>query len=146
MIVIQATGTTGSSGAERASSVLSGAGGAGPIERVLDEVEDAAEQILAEAEAEAKRRLEAADALLRRAEVLLRELEDATEGLGPQDPSRAPAGPGPASPPDVKAPEGAILLATQMAVAGASPDQIEQRLRDDFGIEDPDSVLGDDLS
>jgi translation initiation factor IF-2 len=37
--------------------------------------------------------------------------------------------------------EGAILLATQMAVAGGSREQIEERLRNDFGIEDPGSIL-----
>lgn len=37
--------------------------------------------------------------------------------------------------------EGAILLATQMAVSGATRDQIESRLRDDFGIEDPSAIL-----
>ncbi|HEY8466689.1 MAG TPA: hypothetical protein VIL04_07790 [Solirubrobacterales bacterium] len=44
---------------------------------------------------------------------------------------------GPAAP----ASEAAILLATQMAVAGATPAQIEARLRDDFGIEDPGPIL-----
>ncbi len=40
-----------------------------------------------------------------------------------------------------RASEGAVLLATQMAVAGASRDQIERRLREDFGIDDPYSIL-----
>ncbi len=43
--------------------------------------------------------------------------------------------------------EGARLLATQMAVAGSSREEITNRLRDDFGIEDAgtmlDSILGE---
>jgi hypothetical protein len=39
--------------------------------------------------------------------------------------------------------EGAVLLATQMAVAGGSREQIEARLRNDFGIEDPGEILDD---
>jgi len=45
------------------------------------------------------------------------------------------------SAPAAPASEAAILLATQMAVAGATPSQIETRLRDDFGIEDPGPIL-----
>lgn len=37
--------------------------------------------------------------------------------------------------------EGAVLLATQMSVAGGSREQIEARLRNDFGIEDPGAIL-----
>ncbi len=37
--------------------------------------------------------------------------------------------------------EGARLLATQMVVAGSSRAEIATRLRDDFGIEDPESML-----
>jgi len=37
--------------------------------------------------------------------------------------------------------EGAVLLATQMAVSGASRNQIEARLRNDFGIDDPSAIL-----
>lgn len=37
--------------------------------------------------------------------------------------------------------EGAVLLATQMAVAGGSREQIEARLRNDFGIADPGPIL-----
>jgi vacuolar-type H+-ATPase subunit H len=40
-----------------------------------------------------------------------------------------------------QASEGAVLLATQMAVAGGSREQIEERLRNDFGIEDPGEIL-----
>lgn len=39
--------------------------------------------------------------------------------------------------------EGAILLATQMAVSGAPRERIESRLRNDFGISDPGAILDD---
>jgi hypothetical protein len=39
--------------------------------------------------------------------------------------------------------EGLKLLATQMAVAGSNRDEIEDRLRHDFGIEDVGELLGD---
>jgi vacuolar-type H+-ATPase subunit H len=38
-------------------------------------------------------------------------------------------------------PAGARLLATQMAVSGSSREEIEQRLRNGFEIEDPDAIL-----
>ena len=36
---------------------------------------------------------------------------------------------------------GARLLATQMSVAGSSREEIENRLRDEFHIEQPESML-----
>ena len=36
---------------------------------------------------------------------------------------------------------GARLLATQMAVSGSSREEIEQRLRNGFEIEDTDAIL-----
>lgn len=47
----------------------------------------------------------------------------------------------PSSPVAGKASQGAVLLATQMAVAGGNREQIEARLRNDFGIEDPGPIL-----
>jgi cell division septum initiation protein DivIVA len=38
-------------------------------------------------------------------------------------------------------PAGARLLATQMAVSGSSREEIEQRLRNGFEIDDPDAIL-----
>lgn len=45
---------------------------------------------------------------------------------------------------EVRAPEGARLLATQMFVAGSSREDIAERLRRDFGIDgaDADAVVG----
>jgi hypothetical protein len=39
--------------------------------------------------------------------------------------------------------EGLRLLATQMAVAGSTHDEIETRLRDEFGVEDASALLGE---
>jgi hypothetical protein len=38
-------------------------------------------------------------------------------------------------------PEGARLLATQMAVSGSSRTEIEKRLRDDLGVKDCSAIL-----
>ena len=48
----------------------------------------------------------------------------------PEGPPRAPRGRG-----------GARLLATQMAVSGATAQEIEKRLRNGAGIEDPSALL-----
>jgi hypothetical protein len=73
---------------------------------------------------------------------------------GPQtsaaEPVPAPAAPPPAAPPRPAAPaiphdsgvsEGARLLATQMAVAGSTRDEIAWRLREEFGIQDSTAIL-----
>lgn len=41
------------------------------------------------------------------------------------------------------APEDALLAATRMAIAGSTRDEIEQRLRREFGLDDAGPVLGD---
>jgi vacuolar-type H+-ATPase subunit H len=46
-----------------------------------------------------------------------------------------------AVPGGAESPTAARLLATQMAVAGASREEIEHRLRAEFGIEDPAKIL-----
>jgi hypothetical protein len=38
-------------------------------------------------------------------------------------------------------PEGLRLLITQMSVAGAGRDEIAERLRDEFGVADPEPIL-----
>jgi CHASE1-domain containing sensor protein len=38
-------------------------------------------------------------------------------------------------------PEGLRLLTTQMSVAGADRDEIAERLRDEFGVENPEPIL-----
>ena len=62
----------------------------------------------------------------------------AVEGAQPT-PEPVPA---PRSPDDSRSdPAGARLLATQMAVSGSSREEIEQRLRNGFEIEDTDAIL-----
>lgn len=61
-------------------------------------------------------------------------------------PAAAPAPPAPQTPAETSSPashpsEGARLLATQMAVAGSSREEITGRLRDDFGIGDAESMV-----
>ena len=58
--------------------------------------------------------------------------DDASSAQELGTPSKVPTG---------KASEGAILLATQMAVAGSSHDEIARRLRDDFGISETEPIL-----
>ena len=53
--------------------------------------------------------------------------------------STPPSAPPPAAPPP--APEKARSLATQMAVAGSTREEIARRLRDEHGIEDPARFL-----
>jgi hypothetical protein len=53
----------------------------------------------------------------------------------PQPPTQPPA------PPDSGVSEGARLLATQMAVAGSTRDEIAWRLREEFGIQDSTAIL-----
>jgi hypothetical protein len=38
-------------------------------------------------------------------------------------------------------PEGLRLLTTQMSVAGAGRDEIAERLRDEFGVDNPEPIL-----
>ena len=136
------------------------------IQMIIETAEAAADGIIAEAEAEAERYvdqvrsksdLEAADhahamaalsrSLIAQAEVLSRESERLLrmidsidlEALPPVTaevktlPSLAPE-PDPFSP-------GARLLATQMAVAGASRDEVHDRLSNEFGVADLEPLL-----
>jgi hypothetical protein len=59
------------------------------------------------------------------------------------EPAPAPlSAPAPQPPETTRSdPAGARLLATQMAVSGSSREEIEQRLRNGFEIEDPDAIL-----
>ena len=66
---------------------------------------------------------------------------------GPVPPAAVPQGPPPPAPqavspqPDSGVSEGARLLATQMAVAGSTRDEIAWRLREEFGIQDATAIL-----
>jgi len=64
----------------------------------------------------------------------------AVEGAEP--PPTPVSAPAPEPPETTRAdPAGARLLATQMAVSGSSREEIEQRLRNGFEIEDTDAIL-----
>ena len=61
---------------------------------------------------------------------------------GPPPPQQAPPAAQPPGPePDSRVSEGARLLATQMAVAGSTRDEIAWRLREEFGIHDATAIL-----
>jgi vacuolar-type H+-ATPase subunit H len=72
-------------------------------------------------------------------------LQAVEPGLGPAP--EPPPAPTPAPPPvnqpgrGPAASDGARLLAAQMAVAGSTRDEIETRLRDEFGIQDAAPIL-----
>jgi hypothetical protein len=90
-----------------------------------------------------------AKAIANRSDELLHLLEDARQRL--LDPAEKAASqrrlkPEPARKPRVSAkkdgvPEGLRLLTTQMSVAGADRDEIAERLRDEFGVDDPEPIL-----
>jgi hypothetical protein len=63
-------------------------------------------------------------------------------GVGPAPLGQQPPAPQAPDPPSGGVPsDGARLLAAQMAVAGSSRDEIETRLRDEFGIQDAGPIL-----
>ncbi len=93
------------------------------LARIVDAAERAAASVIDEAEQQARRRLEEARRQADRiAAERLRELADELD-----PPSPAAGGP--------------RLLATQMAVSGASREEIDERLRESFGIEDTGEIL-----
>jgi vacuolar-type H+-ATPase subunit H len=129
-------------------------------ESIIDDAEAQARSLLAEARADAERGaserlaaisgqidalLEQAEAIRDGAERLAVSLQRARSPLGPEKPSDGPA---PVS--HLKAVDsdeqrgddsGARLLATQMAVSGSSREEIENRLRTRFEIEDTAAIL-----
>lgn len=67
---------------------------------------------------------------------------EATPAPAPPPAETSPAPPAPAPPGnDSRVSEGARLLATQMAVAGSSRDEIAWRLREEFSIQDSSAIL-----
>jgi hypothetical protein len=134
-------------------------------------LEESRERVRSVAEERARSIAETTDALLARAEVLKRHSDELIRALErAEDPPRAERAshlkPVESPPPDeepaaVAPPErppqdvyaerrrspgeiptaGARLLATQMAVAGSSRAEIEQRLSSDFGVEDAEEML-----
>lgn len=147
--------------AERLEAIVEAAERA--AEGVIDDAEQQARRYLAQARADAERQAagnigelsELVDALLGQAIALRREAErlQATleEARARIDGSEPPAREEPVEPPRLRAvvpaepplPDaaGARLLATQMAVSGSSREEIAQRLRNGFEIEDTDAIL-----
>lgn len=122
------------------------------LARIVDAAEQAAASVIDDAERQAQRRLEEArERADRMVAERLRELADELDPLGavPEEPRGGhlrPVETGPEDDGEPLAPRrsgsaGARLLATQMAVSGASRGEIESRLRDGFEIEDTDEIL-----
>lgn len=113
---------------------------------IVDAAERAASSVIDEAEQQARQHLEEARA---RADRMVAErLRELADELDPSErapreshlrPVESPSEAAASSP--RAAASGARLLATQMAVSGASREEIEQRLRNGFDIEDPGEIL-----
>jgi hypothetical protein len=122
-----------SSTAERLAAIVEAAEQA--ASKVIDDAEEQARRQLGEASARADRIV--AERLRDLADELDPPLAPRREGhLRPVEPEAEPALPGPRS-----TSAGARLLATQMAVSGSSREEIEQRLRSGFDIEDTSEIL-----
>jgi hypothetical protein len=65
------------------------------------------------------------------------------EPVAPDQPPSPIPPPPPVSESDSGSSEGARLLATQMAVAGGTREEITRRLREEFGIQDAAGLLDD---
>lgn len=114
---------------------------------IVEAAEQAASKVIDDAEAQASRTTEEANARADRiAAERLRALADELDPPSPVRPEphlrpvEPEAEPGPAPGPRSTS-AGARLLATQMAVSGSSREEIEQRLRSGFEIEDTSEIL-----
>lgn len=133
-----------------------------PLDLLIDAVEQIAYTMLKAAELEAKRRRNLAegyrgkdanqDALRLASEHLeslsgrvfgfVHELDGLIEGVGPaNDSRRRPRRSRPRKNGGKGLPPGAVLLARQMAASGAPHEEIETRLRLEFGIGDASSII-----
>lgn len=119
---------------------------------IVEAAEQAAAKVIDDAERQAREQL--AEARERADRIVAERLRELAEELDPGAPSEAPrlrplegGGEGeddePAGDPPSGRPgsAGARLLATQMAVSGATRAEIEERLRKGFEIEDPGAIL-----
>jgi hypothetical protein len=121
-----------SSTAERLAAIVEAAERA--ASKVIDDAEEQARRQLAEAGARADR------IVAERLRSLADELDPPTVRDGEPRLRSVEATPDPRPGPRSRA-SGARLLATQMAVSGSSREEIEQRLRSAFDIEDPSEIL-----
>lgn len=113
---------------------------------IVEAAEQAASKVIDDAEAQARRQL--AEAGARADRIVAERLRTLADELDPPpvppreahlksvEPSGAPAAAGRRS-----AAAGARLLATQMAISGADRDEIGERLRNGFDIDDPGEIL-----
>lgn len=123
----------------------SAAAAAERLAAIVDAAERAASGVIDEAEEQARRHLE--EARTRADRIVAERLRELADQLDP--PAAAPADSHlrpVESPPEAAAPArggsaGARLLATQMAVSGSSREEIEQRLRSGFEVEDAAEIL-----
>jgi hypothetical protein len=124
-----------SSTAERLAAIVEAAERAAA--KVIDDAEEQARRQLSEASTRADR------IVAERLRALADQLDPPAEQprgvhLRPVDSVAAEAEPLPGG---RSAAAGARLLATQMAVSGSSREEIEERLKGGFGIEDPSEIL-----
>lgn len=115
---------------------------------IVEAAEQAAAKVIDDAEEQARRQLSEAGAradriVAERLRALADEL-DPPAAAGPREPHLKPV----ASVPDPQVPAGprsgsagARLLATQMAVSGSSREEIAERLRSGFDIDDTSEIL-----
>lgn len=122
------------------------------LAEIVEAAEQAATKVIDDAEQEARRRLEEADERADRVVAeRLRELADRLDPHAPAEerepppvrhlePVELPAGEDEVRP-RRSGSAGARLLATQMAVSGAEREEIEERLRSGFEIDDAGEIL-----
>jgi cell division septum initiation protein DivIVA len=123
------------------------AGTAERLAAIVEAAERAASKVIDDAEEQARRTLQ--DASARADRVVAERLRALADELDPpatlrREPHLRPVEltPEPPSAPGQRSGSaGARLLATQMAVSGASREEIEQRLRSGFEIEDTSEIL-----
>jgi hypothetical protein len=116
---------------------------------IVEAAEQAASKVIDDAEEQARRQIEEASARADR--IVAERLRDVADELDPPPAPRRenhlrPVEPDPDPDPGVapgprSTSAGARLLATQMAVSGSSREEIEQRLRSGFDIEDTSEIL-----
>jgi len=114
---------------------------------IVEAAERAAAQVIDDAEEQARRQLGEASARADR--IVAERLRALADELDPQPAARPESHLRPVEPAgEAEAPErrrsgvaGARILATQMAVSGSSREEIAERLRSDFDIEDTSEML-----
>jgi hypothetical protein len=121
------------------------------LSEIVRAAERAAASVIDDAEKQAQRTID--EASERADRIVAERLRAIADDLDPGDEPNSerprlrtveavPEAPEPEGPPPRRAGEaGARLLATQMAVSGASRSEIEKRLRTGAGIEDPSALL-----